>query len=98
MESSCPSVALSAAAVVLTVVMLRADGRPLVPAIFIFGDSVVDVGNNNRLLTIVKADFPPYGRDFINHKPTGRFCNGKLTTDFTGSQSVSSHLVCASMP
>ncbi|KAI4300390.1 hypothetical protein L6164_033775 [Bauhinia variegata] len=56
---------------------------PFVPALIIFGDSVVDVGNNNNLLTIVKADFPPYGRDFVTHKPTGRFCNGKLAIDFT---------------
>ncbi|KAF5192451.1 GDSL esterase/lipase [Thalictrum thalictroides] len=59
-------------------------GQPLVPALFIFGDSVVDVGNNNNLYTIVKANFPPYGRDFVDHKPSGRFCNGKLATDFTG--------------
>ncbi|PKI72555.1 hypothetical protein CRG98_007077 [Punica granatum] len=58
-------------------------GQPLVPALCIFGDSVVDVGNNNRLLTLVKANFPPYGRDFVTHQPTGRFCNGKLATDFT---------------
>lgn len=61
-----------------------AKGQPLVPALFIFGDSVVDVGNNNHLLTIVKANFPPYGRDFNNHSSTGRFCNGKLATDYTG--------------
>jgi len=60
------------------------NGRPLVPALFIFGDSVVDVGNNNHKLTVIKANFPPYGRDFENHYPTGRFCNGKLATDFTG--------------
>eukprot|EP01018_Ginkgo_biloba_P004759 Gb_24154 [translate_table: standard] len=29
-----------------------------------------------------KSNFPPYGRDFIDHKPTGRFCNGKLASDF----------------
>ncbi|KAJ4979622.1 hypothetical protein NE237_010402 [Protea cynaroides] len=57
--------------------------QPLVPALFIFGDSVVDVGNNNNLITIVKSNFPPYGRDFISHKPTGRFSNGKLATDLT---------------
>ncbi|KZV56856.1 GDSL esterase/lipase [Dorcoceras hygrometricum] len=57
--------------------------QPLVPALFIFGDSIVDVGNNNNLETIVKANFPPYGRDFIKHTPTGRFCNGKLALDFT---------------
>ncbi|KAF3455128.1 hypothetical protein FNV43_RR05576 [Rhamnella rubrinervis] len=60
-----------------------AHGQPLVPAMFIFGDSVVDVGNNNQISTIVKANFLPYGRDFPNHKPTGRFCNGKLASDFT---------------
>ncbi|XP_057983848.1 GDSL esterase/lipase At5g03810-like isoform X1 [Malania oleifera] len=54
----------------------------LVPALCIFGDSVFDVGNNNRRLTLLKANFPPYGRDFVTHKPTGRFCNGKLATDF----------------
>ncbi|KAG1347505.1 hypothetical protein COCNU_06G013340 [Cocos nucifera] len=55
----------------------------LVPGVMIFGDSVVDAGNNNNRLTLVKANFPPYGRDFVNHIPTGRFCNGKLATDFT---------------
>eukprot|EP00253_Pinus_taeda_P000656 PITA_00656 len=55
--------------------------KPLVPALYIFGDSTVDPGNNNALVTIAKADFPPYGRDFVDHKPTGRFTNGKLATD-----------------
>ncbi|XP_010933399.1 GDSL esterase/lipase At5g03810 [Elaeis guineensis] len=59
------------------------EGQGLVPGVMIFGDSVVDVGNNNNRLTLVKANFPPYGRDFANHIPTGRFCNGKLATDFT---------------
>lgn len=56
----------------------------LVPAIITFGDSAVDVGNNNYRVTLFKANYPPYGRDFINHEATGRFCNGKLATDFTG--------------
>ncbi|KAI3727292.1 hypothetical protein L1987_67105 [Smallanthus sonchifolius] len=55
----------------------------LVPAIIAFGDSAVDVGNNDYLPTIFKANYPPYGRDFVNHQPTGRFCNGKLATDIT---------------
>ncbi|KAL5131956.1 GDSL esterase/lipase [Glycine soja] len=67
----------------LVVVFNLAKGQPLVPALFIFGDSVVDVGNNNHLYTVVKANFPPYGRDFKNHNPTGRFCNGKLASDYT---------------
>lgn len=69
---------------VLFVVFNVVKGQPLVPALFIFGDSVVDAGNNNNLYTIIKSNFPPYGRDFTNHMPTGRFCNGKLATDFTG--------------
>ncbi|XWS18927.1 hypothetical protein CRYUN_Cryun32bG0087000 [Craigia yunnanensis] len=59
------------------------ESTTLVPAIITFGDSVVDVGNNNYLPTIFKANYPPYGRDFVNHEPTGRFCNGKLATDIT---------------
>ncbi|CAN1286243.1 GDSL esterase/lipase APG [Linum perenne] len=56
----------------------------LVPGLIIFGDSGVDVGNNNYLPTHFKANYPPYGRDFVTHHPTGRFCNGKLVTDITG--------------
>ncbi|KAL9427988.1 hypothetical protein AB3S75_030049 [Citrus x aurantiifolia] len=67
----------------LVVVVSVGNGQPLVPALIIFGDSIVDVGNNNNLSTLIKANFPPYGRDFVTHRPTGRFCNGKLATDFT---------------
>ncbi|KAL2944625.1 hypothetical protein RDABS01_032972 [Bienertia sinuspersici] len=55
----------------------------LAPALFVFGDSLVDVGNNNHLpFTIAKADFPHNGVDFPTHKPTGRFSNGKNAADF----------------
>ncbi|KAL9362127.1 hypothetical protein Peur_044912 [Populus x canadensis] len=67
----------------LVLVASVARGDPLVPALIIFGDSVVDVGNNNNLTTLIKANFLPYGRDYVTHRPTGRFCNGKLATDFT---------------
>uniref|UniRef100_A0A0D9VXI5 GDSL esterase/lipase n=1 Tax=Leersia perrieri TaxID=77586 RepID=A0A0D9VXI5_9ORYZ len=82
----------TAAAWVVVVAMLHvsaawvgAAGQALVPGVMIFGDSVVDAGNNNRLPTLVRADFPPYGRDFpsTHGAPTGRFCNGKLATDYT---------------
>ncbi|KAK7847433.1 gdsl esterase/lipase [Quercus suber] len=37
----------------------------MVPAVFVFGDSLVDVGNNNYLkLSLAKADFPHNGVDF----------------------------------
>ncbi|KAJ0097967.1 hypothetical protein Patl1_29137 [Pistacia atlantica] len=56
-------------------------GNQTVPALFIFGDSIVDPGNNNNIKTIIKCNFPPYGRDFMGGKPTGRFCNGKVPSD-----------------
>ncbi|KAG5556763.1 hypothetical protein RHGRI_007134 [Rhododendron griersonianum] len=69
--------------VAIVMVALVARGDPLVPMLCVFGDSVVDVGNNNHLNTLIKSNFPPYGRDFVTRTPTGRFCNGKLATDFT---------------
>lgn len=43
---------------------------------FVFGDSLVDNGNNNYLATSARADSPPYGIDYPTHRPTGRFSNG----------------------
>jgi hypothetical protein len=60
--------------------------KPLAPALIVFGDSIVDPGNNNDIQTIIKANFPPYGHDFQNHRPTGRFCNGRIPTDFIASR------------
>ncbi|XP_073316404.1 GDSL esterase/lipase At5g33370-like [Primulina huaijiensis] len=45
-------------------------------AFFVFGDSLVDSGNNNYLATTARADAPPYGLDYPTHRPTGRFSNG----------------------
>lgn len=45
-------------------------------AFFVFGDSLVDSGNNDFLATTARADAPPYGIDFPSHRPTGRFSNG----------------------
>uniref|UniRef100_A0A453Q9S2 GDSL esterase/lipase n=2 Tax=Aegilops tauschii subsp. strangulata TaxID=200361 RepID=A0A453Q9S2_AEGTS len=49
--------------------------------LLVFGDSTVDPGNNNRLRTTAKANFPPYGVNFYGRRPTGRFSNGRLATD-----------------
>lgn len=45
-------------------------------AFFVFGDSLVDNGNNNYLLTTARADAYPYGIDYPTHRATGRFSNG----------------------
>jgi len=66
----------------------------MVPAVYVFGDSLVDVGNNNYLtLSIAKANHRHYGIDFPTHKPTGRFSNGKNAADFVGNsfQTISNH-------
>lgn len=57
---------------------------------FIFGDSLVDVGNNNYIFTLSKADSSPYGIDFgpSNGQPTGRFTNGRTISDIVGMLSV----------
>ncbi|XP_027091195.1 GDSL esterase/lipase At1g71691-like [Coffea eugenioides] len=54
--------------------------RALVPAMFIFGDSLIDNGNNNNLPSFAKANYFPYGIDF-NGGPTGRFSNGYTMVD-----------------
>ncbi|XP_057766108.1 GDSL esterase/lipase EXL3-like [Salvia miltiorrhiza] len=57
-----------------------------VPAVMAFGDSIVDQGNNNMLKTLVKCNFPPYGKDLNQPLPTGRFGNGKTPADFIAEE------------
>ncbi|XP_020970367.1 GDSL esterase/lipase 7-like [Arachis ipaensis] len=54
---------------------------PLAPALYLFGDSLLDSGNNNFLPTIAKANYLPYGSNFAIG-PTGRFTNGRTVADF----------------
>ncbi|KAH7840086.1 hypothetical protein Vadar_012420 [Vaccinium darrowii] len=58
-------------------------------AFFVFGDSLVDNGNNNYLATTARADSPPYGIDYPTHRPTGRFSNGYNIADLI-SQNIGS--------
>ncbi|KAL6222243.1 hypothetical protein ACLB2K_005635 [Fragaria x ananassa] len=55
-------------------------------AVFAFGDSIFDTGNSDYIISLAKSNFPPYGRDFVGGKPTGRFCNGKLPSDFVAEK------------
>jgi len=68
-----------------------------VPAILVFGDSVVDPGNNNYLKTIGRANFPPYGRDFDGGVPTGRYSNGKIPSDLLGNRNIHTFLLLPSV-
>ncbi|PON57394.1 Lipase [Trema orientale] len=56
--------------------------RNNVSCVLVFGDSSVDPGNNNVLHTTMKGNFPPYGKNFFGGRPTGRFSDGRLATDF----------------
>lgn len=63
------------------------------PAIFAFGDSILDTGNNDYILTLIKANFLPYGMNFPDGVPTGRFCNGKIPSDFIGDFPLLYHIM-----
>ncbi|XP_050214247.1 GDSL esterase/lipase EXL1-like [Mercurialis annua] len=78
---------------VLTNILLRTTNALIklppnvtVPAIFVFGDSIVDTGNNNYIPTIIKCNFPPYGVDFKGGFATGRFCDGKVPSDLIAEE------------
>lgn len=66
-------------------VLVAVVSSPTVPAYFVFGDSLVDVGNNNYLpRSLATAGKLPNGIDFptVNaSNPTGRFTNGLNIVD-----------------
>ncbi|XP_030547901.2 GDSL esterase/lipase 7-like [Rhodamnia argentea] len=64
-----------------TRVVCSSSASPLAPALYVFGDSLVDSGNNNLLPTLAKANYLPYGHDFPRGT-TGRFTNGRTVVDF----------------
>ncbi|KAF9589764.1 hypothetical protein IFM89_028673 [Coptis chinensis] len=68
-----------------TLVEGQRPGGPQVPCYFIFGDSLVDNGNNNNIASLARANYLPYGIDFSGG-PTGRFSNGLTTVDVIAQQ------------
>ncbi|PIA52383.1 hypothetical protein AQUCO_01000329v1 [Aquilegia coerulea] len=60
----------------------------LAGASYIFGDSLVDAGNNNYLQSLSKADIKPNGIDFkaSGGIPTGRYTNGRTIGDIVGEE------------
>lgn len=67
----------------LKIVSFGVNGDPQVPCYFIFGDSLVDNGNNNGIASLARANYLPYGIDFPSG-PTGRFSNGRTVVDTVG--------------
>ncbi|KAH1250274.1 GDSL esterase/lipase [Glycine soja] len=73
--SSFASLAILSLVLVIGVIISRAEAKPR--AFFVFGDSLVDNGNNNYMATTTCVDAPPYGIDYPpSHRPTGCFSNG----------------------
>ncbi|KAB2628273.1 T4O12.12 [Pyrus ussuriensis x Pyrus communis] len=99
-SSSCPSQLLSSRLILCVCVvvfglfqyptategLVKLPPNQTVPAVIVFGDSIMDTGNNNDLESLVRCNFPPYGLDFQQHKPTGRFGNGKVPSDLIASE------------
>ncbi|KAI4985009.1 hypothetical protein ZWY2020_017639 [Hordeum vulgare] len=65
--------------------------QPVRPSLFVFGDGLTDVGNNNYLENNevgnpLRANHSYYGIDFPNSVATGRFSNGFNMADFIGQR------------
>ncbi|XP_027109333.2 GDSL esterase/lipase At2g30220 [Coffea arabica] len=68
-----------------TVASCLCHNQPRFTAIYAFGDSFADTGNNNFLVTLLKANHAPYGQCFPGRVATGRFSDGKLIPDILAS-------------
>ncbi|XP_062098226.1 GDSL esterase/lipase EXL3-like [Humulus lupulus] len=66
--------------------LIKLPANETVPAVIVFGDSIMDTGNNNGLKTLVKCDFAPYGQNFKGRIPTGRFGDGKVPSDLIAEE------------
>uniref|UniRef100_A0A0E0LFT7 GDSL esterase/lipase n=1 Tax=Oryza punctata TaxID=4537 RepID=A0A0E0LFT7_ORYPU len=80
------SVALAVSLMISMVQVLGGGVQPskMTPAVYVFGDSTLDVGNNNHLpgKDVPRANKPYYGIDSPGSKPTGRFSNGFNAADY----------------
>ncbi|XP_068660415.1 GDSL esterase/lipase At4g16230-like [Aristolochia californica] len=64
------------------------------PASYVFGDSLVDSGNNNYLASLSKANYAPNGIDLLPYRiPTGRFTNGRTIPDIVGQELGFPHFI-----
>ncbi|KAI9078859.1 hypothetical protein K1719_039200 [Acacia pycnantha] len=83
MASSLALIMILSVVMVMAMATSKAEGAR---AFFVFGDSLVDNGNNNYLATTARADAPPYGIDYPTRRPTGRFSNGYNIPDFISQE------------
>lgn len=74
--------------IIVGLINCAVDAADSLGASFIFGDSLVDAGNNNYLPTLSKANIKPNGIDFkaSGGNPTGRYTNGRTIGDIVGEE------------
>lgn len=75
----CSSILLTVRVAVTADIRHHGQHRQAVKKLFVFGDSYVDTGNNRKSFGSSWKD--PYGITFPG-KPTGRFSDGRVFTDF----------------
>ncbi|KAL4569074.1 hypothetical protein LXL04_024701 [Taraxacum kok-saghyz] len=69
-------------AITVGIVIKMTMGMAIHPAMFLFGDSLLDVGTNNHFHECTaRADHPYYGIDYPDSIATGRFSNGLSSAD-----------------
>lgn len=61
------------------------------PAVFNFGDSNSDTGE--LIASGIESINPPYGQSYF-HKPSGRYCDGRLIIDFLSNFFLSHQVIC----
>lgn len=84
---------LTVAFAVIVTVLIAIDGYNCKVVQFIFGDSLSDVGNNDKLSkSLARASLPWYGIDFGNGLPNGRFSNGRTVADIIGKKTETIHI------
>ncbi|KAL1212773.1 GDSL esterase/lipase EXL1 [Cardamine amara subsp. amara] len=87
---SCPNIFWSIHFLVFLITttnaLVKLPKNTTIPALLVFGDSIVDAGNNNDMLVLARCNYHPYGIDFEGGVPTGRFSNGKVSNDFLAEE------------
>lgn len=63
-------------------------------AFFVFGDSLVNNGNNNYRYRMLVPTLTLIEFDFLTHRPTGRFSNGLIIPDLISFIDIIIDLTC----
>ncbi|KMS99347.1 hypothetical protein BVRB_2g045750 [Beta vulgaris subsp. vulgaris] len=69
--------------ILVTTITTTSGASQPITALYVFGDSTVDPGNNDYIPTaLFRANHQPYGEDFPGRVSTGRFSDGRIAPDY----------------